>query len=119
MTESQLLWRINRVKGLTLVDVWGTRARVDRLDGAHVWLWYEGLDVPFRRTLASLVLAANGHFESDRSRQFTKRLLGPSGMPVTLWYEPNWVSSGGSSVTAPRPTLESLQARHPFQRKRR
>lgn len=100
MTKNELKNRIVRVKGLVLKDPWGTRALVDRLVGDTVWLWYDGIEVPFQRTLDLMVDAANGLFLADRSDQFVKRLVFEAGVSMTFHYEPNWVQTARTSERA-------------------
>lgn len=111
MTKNGLKHRISRVKGLTLLDPWGTRALVDRLDGESVWLWYDGINVPFERSLDALVLAANGQFELDKSDQFAKRVDFGGGLAVTLLFDPKWVPPKRMSETPPRPSWDQLRAK--------
>ena len=115
MRIEQLIWRIKKVTGLVILDPWGTSARVDRLDGDYVWLWYDGIDVPFRRSLAGCVRAANGEPLADKSGQFVKRLMRADGMAVTLYFEPFWTAPARQPSRPVAPTLDSLRR----QRKKR
>ncbi len=57
MTKMELKNRIVRVQGLRLTDPWGDVAFVRGLDpsGDSVWLIYDGVSVPFERSLDDMV----------------------------------------------------------------
>lgn len=69
-------------------DPWGTMARVDRIEGDGVWLFYDGIDCPFWRSFDSLLAAQRGEFRSDLNEQYAKRVVGPNGFRVTLYFDP-------------------------------
>lgn len=89
MTPREFATRLMRVKGLTLRDPWGTVCRFDRVDVAAktVWVWYDGLPVPFERDFYALLDAQNGVFRADRDRQFVKVLEHGGGPVIEFEYE--------------------------------
>ncbi len=106
MTKAILITRILRVKGLKIKDPWGIPALVDRLDGDTVWLWYDGIEVPFQRGLDECVWAENGNPLVDKASQFDKTMVDETGTVITLHYEPNWSQS---ERIEPRPTERRLE----------
>ncbi len=117
MTKAELKNRITRVKGLSLKDPWGDQALVDRLDldGDSVWLIYEGLNVPFERALDDMVLAANGHYRTDKSEQFNKLLLIEPGLVATFNFERFWASTWVEPKIAQQP---HKAVKRPFKKRR-
>jgi hypothetical protein len=79
--------------------------------GDEVWVYYPGLDIPFKRDLDQLVDAANGIFLADKSPQFEKRMILASGIEVVLQYEPYW------HPTVPKPQKPVLAHSGAFKRK--
>ncbi len=108
MTREKLLKRIQCITGLTLCDPWGDVGTVWRVDLKRdsVWLLYDGLAVPFERPLELMVLAANGSFLTDRSRQFIKRAMGDDGMLFTFHYERGWAQSPPKAQVAVARSLD-------------
>lgn len=101
MTKTALVNRITRIKGLKLMDPWGTPCTVGWLADDAVWVYYDGLDgVPFARGLEAMLSAANGLFLADKSDQFDKTLVLPSGMTVVLSFEPYWSVDNGRVLGA-------------------
>lgn len=112
MTRKQLIMRIQRVKGLKLLDPWGDLALVDGVGESFdtVHMVYEGLSVPFERGIDALVDAANGIFLTDRTFQFTKSLVVGPNLSLTFHYERFWAQS--PSVPTP------MSAKAPVARQR-
>ncbi len=91
MTNAELRNKIVRVRGLKVLDPWGVLGRVHKLDGEHVWLFYDGLAVPFERLISECVDAANGQVRSDLDEQYVKRFVVEPGIDVAFEYEPFWI----------------------------
>lgn len=54
-----------------------------------VWVWYEGLPVPFEYGFFELLDAANGIYRTDTDRQWVKRLEPAHGPVIEFKYLPS------------------------------